>query len=170
MLDLRSDTLPPLEDTGAQYYLTGSTAFNVDAAEQIQSRMPLLFVAVIGLSFILLTAVFRSVTIALKAAVMNLLSIAAAYGVVVAIFQFGWGGELIGVDKGPIEVFRDDAVHNLFGLDGLQVFLIVAFARSACAASFGMRRQQPQPAANVITAAAAMVTVFLAFVLGPDVP
>ncbi|MEO8539698.1 MAG: MMPL family transporter, partial [bacterium] len=102
---LRDDVTPQLENTGARYYLTGSTAGNVDAATQIQSRMPLLFAGVIGLSFILLTAVFRSVVIALKAAIMNLLSIGAAYGVIVAIFQFGWGGSIIGVDKGPVEVF-----------------------------------------------------------------
>jgi RND superfamily putative drug exporter len=170
---LRDDYLPGLETSGAEYSLTGSTAFNVDAATQIQSRMPLLFLGVIGLSFLLLTAVFRSVIIALKAAIMNLLSIGAAYGVVVAIFQLGWGGSLIGVDKGPVEVFLPMMMFAvLFGLSmDYEVFLI-----SRIREEYLRSGNTPDAVANgltatarVITAAAAiMVTVFLAFVLGPD--
>ena len=170
---LRKDVLPGLETTGAEYSLSGSTAFNVDAAAQIQSRMPLLFVGVIGLSFLLLTAVFRSVVIAIKAAIMNLLSIGAAYGVVVAIFQFGWGGSLIGVDEGPVEVFLPMMMFAiLFGLSmDYEVFLI-----SRIREEYLKTGDTPLAVANgltatarVITAAAAiMVTVFLAFVLGPD--
>jgi RND superfamily putative drug exporter len=170
---IRADVVPGLETSGAQYYLTGSTAGNVDAAEQIQARMPLLFVGVIGLSFLLLTAVFRSVVIAVKAAIMNLLSIGAAYGVVVAIFQWGWGGSLIGVDKGPVEVFLPMMMFAiLFGLSmDYEVFLI-----SRIREEYLKTGDTPTAVANgltatarVITAAAAiMVTVFLAFVLGPD--
>jgi len=170
---LRDRVLPPLEKSGADYSLTGSTAFNVDAANQIQARMPLLFIGVIGLSFLLLTAVFRSVVIAIKAAVMNLLSIGAAYGVVVAIFQFGWGGDFIGVDKGPVEVFLPMMMFAiLFGLSmDYEVFLI-----SRIREEYLKSGDTPLAVANgltatarVITAAAAiMVTVFLAFVLGPD--
>lgn len=170
---LRADVVPGLENSGAQYYLTGSTAGNVDAAEQIQSRMPLLFAGVIGLSFLLLTAVFRSVVIAVKAAIMNLLSIGAAYGVVVAIFQFGWGGNIIGVDKGPVEVFLPMMMFAiLFGLSmDYEVFLIsrvreeyLKTGDTGTAVANGLTAT-----ARVITAAAAiMVTVFLAFVLGPD--
>ncbi len=171
--NLRDDVLPGLETSGADYYLSGSTAFNIDAANQIQSRMPLLFLGVIGLSFLLLTAVFRSVVIAVKAAIMNLLSIGAAYGVVVAIFQFGWGGSLIGVDKGPVEVFLPMMMFAiLFGLSmDYEVFLI-----SRVREEYLKTGDTPTAVANgltatarVITAAAAiMVTVFLAFVLGPD--
>ena len=170
---LRDDILPGLESSGAEYSLTGSTAFNVDAATQIESRMPLLFLGVIGLSFLLLTAVFRSVVIAVKAAIMNLLSIGAAYGVVVAIFQFGWGGSLIGVDEGPVEVFLPMMMFAiLFGLSmDYEVFLI-----SRIREEYLRTGNTPDAVANgltatarVITAAAAiMVTVFLAFVLGPD--
>jgi RND superfamily putative drug exporter len=170
---LRNEVTPRLENTGARYYLTGSTAGNVDAASQIKSRMPLLFVGVIGLSFILLTAVFRSVVIAIKAAIMNLLSIGAAYGVVVAIFQLGWGGSLIGVDKGPVEVFLPMMMFAiLFGLSmDYEVFLIsrvreeyLKTGDTGSAVANGLTAT-----ARVITAAAAiMVTVFLAFVLGPD--
>ncbi|MGE3075284.1 MAG: MMPL family transporter [Dehalococcoidia bacterium] len=170
---LRSDVVPAFETTGAHYYFAGSTAGNVDAAEQIQSRMPLLFVGVIGLSFLLLTAVFRSVVIALKAAIMNLLSIGAAYGVVVAIFQWGWGGSILGVDKGPVEVFLPMMMFAiLFGLSmDYEVFLI-----SRIREEYLRTGNTPTAVANgltatarVITAAAAiMVSVFLAFVLGPD--
>jgi len=170
---LRDQVTPQLETTGARYYLTGSTAGNIDAANQIQERMPLLFVGVIGLSFLLLTAVFRSVVIAIKAAVMNLLSIGAAYGVIVAIFQFGWGGDLIGVGKGPVEVFLPMMMFAiLFGLSmDYEVFLI-----SRIREEYLRTGDTPTAVANgltatarVITAAAAiMVTVFLAFVLGPD--
>ena len=170
---LRDDVIPQFERSGADYSLTGSTGFNVDAANQIQSRMPLLFVGVIGLSFLLLTAVFRSVVIALKAAIMNLLSIGAAYGVVVAIFQFGWGGSIIGVDEGPVEVFLPMMMFAiLFGLSmDYEVFLI-----SRIREEYLKTGDTPTAVANgltatarVITAAAAiMVTVFLAFVLGPD--
>ncbi|MGE0599826.1 MAG: MMPL family transporter [Dehalococcoidia bacterium] len=170
---LRSKVTPPFETSGANYYFAGSTAGNVDAAEQIQSRMPLLFVGVIGLSFLLLTAVFRSVVIALKAALMNLLSIGAAYGVVVAIFQWGWGGSILGVDKGPVEVFLPMMMFAiLFGLSmDYEVFLIsrireeyLRTGNTATAVANGLTAT-----ARVITAAAAiMVSVFLAFVLGPD--
>ena len=170
---LRSDVLPGLETGGADYYLSGSTGFNIDAANQIQERMPLLFLGVIGMSFILLTAVFRSVVIAIKAAIMNLLSIGAAYGVLVAIFQWGWGGNLIGVDKGPVEVFLPMMMFAiLFGLSmDYEVFLISRIreeylngADTPTAVANGLTAT-----ARVITAAAAiMVTVFLAFVLGPD--
>jgi RND superfamily putative drug exporter len=170
---LRSQVVPQLENTGAQYYLTGQTAGNVDAATQIQARMPLLFTGVIGLSFLLLTAVFRSVVIAVKAAIMNLLSIGAAYGVVVAIFQLGWGGGLIGVDKGPVEVFLPMMMFAiLFGLSmDYEVFLI-----SRIREEYLKTGDTPTAVANGLTAtarviteaAAIMVTVFLAFVLGPD--
>jgi RND superfamily putative drug exporter len=165
--------MPAFENSGANIYLAGSTAGNVDAATQIQSRMPLLFGGVIGLSFLLLTVVFRSVVIALKAAIMNLLSIGAAYGVVVAIFQWGWGGSLIGVDKGPVEVFLPMMMFAiLFGLSmDYEVFLIsrvreeyLKTGDTGTAVANGLTAT-----ARVITAAAAiMVTVFLAFVLGPD--
>lgn len=170
---LRAATLPPLETSGADYYLSGSTSFNIDAANQITERMPLLFAGVIGLSFILLMAVFRSVVIAIKAAIMNLLSIGAAYGVLVAIFQWGWGGSIIGVDKGPVEVFLPMMMFAiLFGLSmDYEVFLI-----SRIREEYLLTGDTPTAVANgltatarVITAAAAiMVTVFLAFVLGPD--
>ena len=77
--------------TDATSYVTGQTAAFIDISERLSARLPLFIIAVVGLSFLLLMIVFRSVLVPLKAAVMNLLSIGAAYGVVVAVFQWGWG-------------------------------------------------------------------------------
>lgn len=170
---LRGPVLDPLEAGGARFYVSGSTAANVDAATRIGERMPLLFAGVIGVSFFLLTAVFRSVVVAVKAAIMNLLSIGAAYGVIVAIFQWGWFAGIVGVDKGPVEVFLPMMMFAiLFGLSmDYEVFLI-----SRIREEYLLTRNTETAVANgltatarVITAAAAiMVTVFLSFVLGPD--
>jgi len=172
--DLRDEVLPPLVNgTPTQAIVAGGNAAYIDIGDKIGSRMPLLFVGVIGLSFILLMTVFRSVLVALKAAVMNLLSISAAYGVLVAIFQFGWGSSLLGIEKGPIEVFLPMMMFAiLFGLSmDYEVFLIsrireeyVRTGDNATAVAHGLAAT-----ARVISAAAAiMVAVFLAFVLGPD--
>lgn len=159
--------------TGASVSVTGFSAVDIDIQDRITSRMPFLFAGVIGLSFLLLMAVFRSVLVALKAALMNLLSIGAAYGVVVAVFQWGWGASLLGVDKGPIEPFLPMMFFAiLFGLSmDYEVFLISRireiYAQSgdnATAVAEGLAAT-----ARVISAAAAiMVAVFLAFVLGDN--
>ena len=151
----------------------GYVAAQIDIQDRITSRMPYLFTAVICLSFLLLMTVFRSVLVALKAAIMNLLSIGAAYGVVVVVFQWGWGGNIIGVDKGPIEPFLPMMFFAiLFGLSmDYEVFLISRIREfymetgdNAQAVAHGLAAT-----ARVITAAAAiMVAVFLAFVLGED--
>ena len=169
---LRGSVLPGVVDgSGAKTYVAGQTAASVDIGARISERLPLLFVGVIGLSFILLMAVFRSVLVALKAAIMNLLSIGAAYGVLVAVFQWGWGAHLIGIEKGPIEPFLPMMLFAiLFGLSmDYEVFLIsrireeyLKSRNNAEAVTNGLAAT-----ARVITAAAAiMVTVFLSFVLG----
>ena len=171
---LRKTALPAaVRGTSADLMIAGATASNVDAQDKITSRMPLLFFGVIGLSFLLLMAVFRSVLVALKAAVMNLLSIGAAYGVVIAIFQWGWGADLLGIQKGPVETFLPMMMFAiLFGLSmDYEVFLIsrireeyLRTGENSTAVSNGLAAT-----ARVITAAAAiMVAVFAAFVLGPD--
>src|SRR5690606_30395166 len=124
---LRDDVVPSaVAGTGAKIYVAGGTAAFTDIGERLQERLPYLLLAVIGLSFILLMAVFRSVVVAVKAAILNLLSIGAAYGVVVAVFQWGWGADLIGVDKGPVETFLPMMMFAvLFGLSmDYEVFLI----------------------------------------------
>jgi len=171
---LRDNVIPPsVQGSRAEVLITGATAGNIDAGDKIQDRMPFLFGGVIGLSFLLLLVVFRSVLVALKAAVMNLLSIGAAYGVVIAVFQWGWGGDFIGIQKGPVETFLPMMMFAvLFGLSmDYEVFLIsrireeyLKSGNNATAVSHGLAAT-----ARVITAAAAiMVAVFGSFVLGPD--
>ena len=100
---LRDDVIPA---SGVDAMVGGFNAASVDFAEYLGDRLPYLIGAVLLLSFILLMLVFRSLLVPLKAVVMNLLSIGAAYGVVIAVFQWGWGAGLIGVDReGPIEAW-----------------------------------------------------------------
>jgi len=168
---LRSDFIP---STGVEAKVGGFTAASVDFADGIGGRMPLLFVGVLSLSFLLLMAVFRSVLVPLKAVIMNLLSIGAAYGVIVAIFQWGWGMNLIGVGKeGPIESWAPMMLFAIvFGLSmDYEVFLLSRVKEeydrtgdNATAVADGLTAT-----ARVITAAALiMVFVFAAFVLGHD--
>lgn len=169
---LRNDTLPELSvETGLTAQLGGQSVLASDISNRLIDRMPLFFGLVLSLSFLLLMAVFRSLAVPVKAVVMNLLSIGAAYGVLVAVFQWGWGENLIGVDQtGPIEAFLPMILFAvLFGLStDYEVFLLsrireryLAHRDNARAVSEGVATT-----ATVITAAAAiMVTVFLAFLL-----
>lgn len=169
--DLRDDVIPSL---GVDAMVGGFTAGGVDFANVIGGRMPYLFIGVLSLSFLLLLAVFRSLLVPLKAVILNLLGIGAAYGVIVAIFQWGWGMELIGVDKaGPIETWAPMMLFAIvFGLSmDYEVFLLSRIKEeydntrsNATAVADGLTAT-----ARVITAAALiMVCVFAAFVLGYD--
>ena len=169
--NLRSTVIPK---TGVEAKVGGFTAAGVDFADSIGSRMPFLFLGVLSLSFLLLMAVFRSLLVPLKAVIMNLLSIGAAYGVIVAIFQWGWGMNLIGVGKaGPIESWAPMMLFAIvFGLSmDYEVFLLSRVkeeydrtGNNATAVADGLTAT-----ARVITAAALiMVCVFSAFVLGYD--
>src|SRR4029453_13764676 len=100
---LRDDVIPA---TGVPALVGGVTAASVDFAGYLGDRLPFLIGAVLVLSFLLLMVVFRSLLVPRKAVIMNLLSIGAAYGVVVAVFQRGWGAGLIGVEReGPIDAW-----------------------------------------------------------------
>ena len=169
--NLRANIIPK---TGVEAKVGGFTAAGVDFADSIGSRMPFLFLGVLSLSFLLLMAVFRSLLVPLKAVIMNLLSIGAAYGVIVAIFQWGWGMNLIGVGKaGPIESWAPMMLFAIvFGLSmDYEVFLLSRVKEeydrtgdNASAVADGLTAT-----ARVITAAALiMVCVFSAFVLGYD--
>jgi RND superfamily putative drug exporter len=171
---LRNDTLPAATaGTGVRPYVAGGVAAFIDVGDQITARMPLFFASVLGLSFLLLMLVFRSVVVPLKAVIMNLLSIGAAFGVLVLIFQEGIGAGLIGVKEGPIEVFLPMMLFAiLFGLSmDYEVFLIsrireeyLKTGNNADAVAHGLA-----VTARVITAAAAiMIAVFISFVLGPQ--
>lgn len=171
---LRQTTLPPaVASSGVRAYVAGPVPAFIDIGDQITERMPLFFGAVLGISFILLMVVFRSVAVPLKAVVMNLLSIGAAFGVLVLIFQEGVLADVVGVKEGPIEVFLPLMLFAiLFGLSmDYEVFLIsrvreeyLASGNNAEAVAKGLA-----VTARVITAAAAiMIAVFISFALGPQ--
>ena len=169
---LRDDVIP---DSGVDAKVGGLTAASSDFADYMGDRMPLLIGVVLLLSFLLLMAVFRSVLVPLKAVVMNLLSIGAAYGVVVAVFQWGWGNELIGVDTTvPISPFLPMIMFAiLFGLSmDYEVFLLSRVREEYVRTGDSHRSVVDGLAATarVITSAALiMISVFAAFLLTPDV-
>ena len=156
-----------------QVNVTGTTASNIDFTGYLTGRIVIFFGAVLALSFLLLMAVFRSLLVPIKAVVMNVLSIASAYGIVVAIFQWGWLGSLFGIDGAPIEPFIPMMMFAIvFGLSmDYEVFLLSRvkeqFDRTGDAV--GSVADGLASTARVITAAAAiMVVVFGSFVLEDD--
>jgi RND superfamily putative drug exporter len=172
--DLRKTVVPRAADGQLKVLVGGSTAIGIDFSKVLAQKLPLFIGIVVLLSFLLLLAVFRSLVIPLMAAVMNLLSVAAAFGVVVAVFQWGWGAELIGVDRtGPIEAFLPVMVFAiLFGLSmDYEVFLVSRIYEEWHKRGDNREAITHGLAATgrTITAAAAiMVLVFGAFVLGGE--
>ncbi|HZP30862.1 MAG TPA: MMPL family transporter [Acidimicrobiia bacterium] len=172
---LRDDILPAAtRGTDVDIKVGGVTAAADDYASYTESRLPVFIGAVLVLSFLLLMVVFRSLLVPLKAVVMNLLSIGAAYGIVVAVFQWGWGASLFGVGKeGPIEAWAPIMMFAIvFGLSmDYEVFLLSRIKEeydrthvNATAVADGLA-----VTARVITAAAAiMVCVFGSFVFGDE--
>ncbi len=165
---LRADVLPKYHATS---YITGTTAGNADFTDQISGRMLLLILVVVAVAFLLLTTAFRSVVIAIKAAILNLLSIGAAYGVIVAVFQWGWGASLIGVHTAsPIPAYVPMMVFAIvFGLSmDYEVFLLSRVHESWIATSDAHRSVAigiGSTARVITTAAGIMVVVFSSFVL-----
>jgi RND superfamily putative drug exporter len=170
--DLRGNVIPQaLKGTEAQAYVGGQTAGYIDLATQISNKLPLMIAIVVALSFIVLLVAFRSLLVPIKAAAMNLLSVAAAYGVVTAVFQLGWGSSLIGLDHSiPIVSFVPLLMFAiLFGLSmDYEVFLLTQM-REHFREYGNEKRAVVEGLANtgrVITSAAAiMVCVFTSFVL-----
>jgi RND superfamily putative drug exporter len=170
--DLRDTTIPQaLHGTGASAYVGGQTAGYIDLATQIADKLPWMIAIVVALSFIVLLLAFRSLLVPVKAAVMNLLSVAAAYGVVTAVFQLGWASSLIGLDHSiPIVSFVPLLMFAiLFGLSmDYEVFLLTQM-REHYRENEDEREAVVEGLANtgrVITSAAAiMVCVFTSFVL-----
>jgi RND superfamily putative drug exporter len=171
---LRNDTLPPIEQSsGTTVLVGGPTASQVDFASVLSSKLPLFIGIVILLAGLLLMVVFRSFVIPIQAALMNLLSIGASLGIVVAVFQWGWLGGLLGVTPGPIDAFIPVFLFAIvFGLSmDYEVFLV-----SRIHEEWTRRRDASEAVVSgvsssgrVITAAAAiMVCVFLSFALGDD--
>lgn len=171
---LRGDVVPSVVgESGLDVKVTGSVAVNVDFSSYLADRLPVFFAVVLLLSFVLLMAVFRSLLVPLKAVLMNLLSIGAAYGAVVAVFQWGWGASLIGLGgSAPIDPWLPVMMFAIvFGLSmDYEVFLLSRVKEeydrtgdNELAVADGLAKT-----ARVITAAAAiMVFVFGSFVLDP---
>jgi RND superfamily putative drug exporter len=171
---LRTSVVPSAEQGQVNVLVGGSTAIGIDFSKVLGDKLPLFIGIVVLLSFLLLMAVFRSLVIPAMAAVMNLLSVVAAFGVVVAVFQHGWGAELIGVDRtGPIEAFLPVMVFAiLFGLSmDYEVFLVSRIYEEWHKRGDNTEAIKHGLAATgrTITAAAAiMVLVFGAFILGGE--
>jgi RND superfamily putative drug exporter len=168
---IRNDVLPQATaGSGVSVHVGGLTPSGIDFSDMIGKRLPLFILAVLTLSFLLLLMVFRSVVVPLKAVLMNLLSIGAAYGVMVAVFQWGWLGSVVGVTGGPIEAWAPMMLFAIvFGLSmDYEVFLLSAVKEqydhtgdNAHSVSAGLALT-----GRLITAAALiMVMVFGTFVL-----
>jgi RND superfamily putative drug exporter len=172
---LRDETIPDATAGGGPRVLVGGqTAVFEDFSNVLSEKLPLFIGVVVLLSFLLLMAVFRSLVVPLMASVMNLLSAGAAFGVITAIFQWGWGASLLGIDRtGPIEAFLPVMVFAiLFGLSmDYEVFLVSRIYEEW--RKRGDNREAVihglSATARTITAAAAiMVLVFGAFILGGE--
>ncbi|MCX5001505.1 MMPL family transporter [Streptomyces sp. NBC_00638] len=173
---LVDDTLPQaVSGTSAKGYVTGTTAAQVDFRNIVASRLPLIILVVVALAFIIILIVFRGLLVAVKAAVLNVLSIAASYGVVVAVFQWGWGGPALGVSgKVPIEsyvpmmmfaiIFGLSMDYEIFLLSRVHEFwLATGDAKASVAHALEIT-------ARVITCAALiMVSVFAAFIVSDNI-
>ncbi|MEU5320967.1 MMPL family transporter [Streptomyces sp. NPDC021056] len=173
---LIDDTLPAaVSGTDAQGYVTGTTAAQVDFRDIVSSRLPLIIGVVVALAFLIILAVFRGLLVAIKAAVLNVLSIAASYGVVVAVFQWGWGGPALGVSGTvPIESYVPMMMFAIiFGLSmDYEIFLLSrvheAWLRTGDAKASVAHALEIT--ARVITCAALiMVSVFAAFIVSDNI-
>jgi RND superfamily putative drug exporter len=173
---LRDRALPrALAGTGARGYVTGLTSEQLDFRSQVGGQLPVIIAVVIAAAFVLLLATFRSPVLAIKAALLNLLSIGAAYGVIVAVFQWGWGSSLLGVsERVPIESYVPMMMFAIvFGLSmDYEVFLLSrvreAWARTGdnhASVAAGL-----SATARVISCAALIMTsVFGSFLLSASV-
>ncbi|MGW5418765.1 MMPL family transporter [Streptomyces sp. NPDC003943] len=174
--NLVDNVLPQaVSGTDAKTYVTGTTAAQVDFLDIVSSRLPLIIAVVVGLAFLVILTVFRGLLVAVKAAVLNVLSIAAAYGVVVAVFQWGWGGPALGVSgKVPIESYVPMMMFAIvFGLSMDYEIFLLSRVREAW-----LRTGDPKASvahaleitARVITCAALiMVSVFAAFIVSDNI-
>ncbi len=173
--ELRSDVIPAtLEGTGAAAFVGGPTAAFEDVAQRIYERLPLFLMAVIGITFVLLSMAFRSIVVALKASITTLGSAFASFGILIAVFQWGWLQGLIGLDRtGPIESFVPVIVFSiLFGLSMDYEVFLASRIREEYALGAGARPAITRGIAAigrvVVAAALIMTVVFLSFLLGED--
>jgi RND superfamily putative drug exporter len=173
---LRSDTLPQATaGSGVKVLVAGTTAIFIDFANVLASKLPLFIGLVVLLSFLLLMTVFRSFVIPLTAAVMNLLSIGAAFGILVAVFEWGYGGSIIGLTgTSPIEAFLPVMLFAiLFGLSmDYQVFLVSRmheeYIKSGNNNRVAVRNGLAATGKTITAAALIMILVFGSFILGGE--
>ncbi|HEY1445083.1 MAG TPA: MMPL family transporter [Acidimicrobiales bacterium] len=173
---LRSDTLPQATaGTGVKVLVAGTTAIFIDFANVLSSKLPLFIGLVVLLSFLLLMTVFRSFVIPLTAAAMNLLSIGAAFGILVAVFEWGYGGSIIGLTgTSPIEAFLPVMLFAiLFGLSmDYQVFLVSRmheeYIKSGNNNRIAVRNGLAATGKTITAAALIMILVFGSFILGGE--
>jgi RND superfamily putative drug exporter len=173
---LRADTVPAATaGTGIKILVGGTTAIYIDFANVLASKLPLFIGLVVLLSFLLLMTVFRSFVIPLTAAVMNLLSIGAAFGILVAVFQWGYGGALIGISgTSPVEAFLPVMLFAiLFGLSmDYQVFLVSRmheeYIKSGGDNKVAVRNGLAATGKTITAAALIMILVFGSFILGGE--
>ena len=168
---LRSDVIPPIiEGSGIETFLTGQVAAGIDFTDYLSDRLVIFIGVVLAVSFVLLMMVFRSVLVPIKAVLMNIISIAAAYGVVVAIFQWGWFGSVLGVEAAPIEPFVPMMMFAIvFGLSmDYEVFLLSRIREewiNTRDAANSVADGLASTARVITTAAAIMIVVFGSFIL-----
>jgi putative drug exporter of the RND superfamily len=172
---LRDDVIPKaLKGTEMTAYIGGTTAANIDLAQKIGEELPLVILIIVGLSFLLLTVAFRTAVVPALAAAMNLLAVAAAYGILVAIFQKGWGVELIGLDHAiPVVSFVPLMMFAiLFGLStDYTVFLLTRVSEEY--ELHGDHRQAiidglARALRVIVAAAGIMILVFSSFIISGD--
>ena len=168
---LRDDVIPAaVAGSQLDVQVTGSAATNIDITDYLAGRTLLFFGAVLALSFVLLMIVFRSLLVPLKAVLVNVLSIGAAYGIVVAVFQWGWAGQLLGIEGGPINPFIPLMLFAVvFGLSmDYEVFLLSRireeYQRTGDATT-SVADGLASTARVITVAAAIMVVVFASFTL-----
>ena len=172
---LRDDVIPDtLAGTGAQAFVGGQTAAYEDIAAILQTRQLVFLVVVIGIIFVLIAMAFRSIVVAAKAALTTALSALAAFGVLIAVFQHGWGASLLGIDStGPIESFLPVIVFAiLFGLSTDYEVFIMSRIREEHVAGRGARESIDHGVAAIgrviVACALIMCSVFFSFLLGDE--
>ncbi len=172
---LRGQVVPKASaGSGVQVLIGGQTAIFADFSSVLSSKLPLFIGVVVLLSFLLLAAVFRSVVIPATAALMNLLSAGAAFGVITAVFQLGWFSSLLGIQTGPIEAFIPVMMFAiLFGLSmDYEVFLVARIYEEWHKThdnQLAVSRGLASTGRTITAAAAIMVFVFASFILGGQV-
>jgi RND superfamily putative drug exporter len=169
---LRSDVIPKAA-AGRVVYVGGFTAIFADFTTVVSGKLPLFIGVVVLLAFLLLAAAFRSLVIPLTASVMNLLAAGAAFGVVTAVFQWGWLGSVIGVEPAPVEPFLPVMMFAiLFGLSmDYEVFLVSRMHEDWVHNgdnSQAVTRGQAETGQVITAAASIMILVFASFVFGGE--